>query len=81
MDAFKTGGFAGVGAEIGARLGYGSKIATLEQDQKIQLLTAIDNLKGQTSTSTGFNFSGFDKFLIAGVVAVLGAIVVSRAMK
>lgn len=79
LDAFKKGGFAGVGEELGFRIGLGSKIAELDDAKRSQVIKTLDTMNGQGTA--GFTLGGFDKFLIAGVVAILGAVVISKAMK
>lgn len=61
LDAFKNGGFFGVGESIGDKY------------------TAGTNSTNSNGQNTGL--TGFDKFLIAGVVTIFGAIVISKVMK
>lgn len=81
LDAFKSGGFAGVGGEIGRMLGYGKKLTDLTSEQRTQALSDIAVIKEQAPTQTGFSFGTFDKILLTSAFVVLGVVVISKAMK
>lgn len=80
LDAFKSGGFAGVGGEIGRMLGYGKQITDLTTEQRKQSLSDIAVIKGQPATqSSGLDW--YSKLLITGGLVILGAVVISKSMK
>jgi hypothetical protein len=81
LDAFKTGGFAGIGGELGRMLGYGSQLTDLTTAQRAQALSDISVIKGQAPTQTGASLDWYSKTLIAAGVVIIGAVVISKSMK
>ena len=79
LDAFKSGGFAGVGGEIGRMLGYGSKLTELTTEQRTQALSDIAVIKGQAPTQGVLDW--YTKTLIFGGLVILGAVVISKSMR
>lgn len=81
LDAFNSGGFVGVGEELGRRLGFGEQIASLPATQQAQALSDIAVIKGQAPTQGRASLDWYTKTLIAVGAVVLGVVVISKSMK